>query len=481
MTYLENSGPEGQISSYDYTLGPAGNRKKIVEHNGDVCEYEYDKLYRLTRESRTGDNAYWIEYTYDAFGNRTEMNTGGMTTTYTYDHNDRLLSESGPAGITSYSWDDNGNMTGKDKPDEDWVYDWNHDNKMVVAEKDGVLAASYSYDFRGERIHKATASDKTAFLIDNNNQTGYSQTLRETDGSNAEKVAYTFGDDLISQKREEVSYLHYDGLGSTRALTSMAAEATDTFSYLAFGSILNRTGTTTLSHLFTGEIYDFNIGYYYLRARLYNPFSGLFLSIDPLFCSFEYNKLHKYVYGNNDPLNKMDINGLEWTLASKIFALSISIILITLAVGYYFFKPYLSLAECKKPQYAISSTTHSNEFNRIREAMNIESETYNFACAKTYSINDMRYCPHISEDSLAQELFGTIYLSPRLFEHEGPAFYCTISHELCHAIPPRYGECRAYENSYLCSQYYEYEHGINVSCSEGRNNSCNWVEDICGD
>ena len=216
-----------------------------------------------------------------------------------------------------------------------WFCHWTYDNKMEEAQKNGQLEASYSYDFRGERIHKATVSEETAFLIDNNNQTGYSQTLRETDGSNAEKVAYTFGDDLISQKREEVSYLHYDGLGSTRALTSMAAEATDTFSYLAFGSLLNRTGSTSLSHLFTGEAYDFNLGFYYLRARLYNPQTGRFASLDPFSgINSDPQSLHKYLYVNNNTINSIDPSGLiDWSLAAKAVALTIIMILKSIAIA----------------------------------------------------------------------------------------------------------------------------------------------------
>jgi len=188
---------------------------------------------------------------------------------------------------------------------------------MEEAQKNGQLEASYSYDFRGERIRKATASDKTAFLIDNNNQTGYSQALREVDSTNEEKVSYTFGDDLISQDRADapqgqsaLSFLHYDGLGSTRALTSTAAIATDTFSYLAFGAILNKTGDTPITHLFIGEAYDFNLGYNYLRARLYNPITGRFASLDPFGgVNFDPRSLHKYYYTYNNSINDVDLSG----------------------------------------------------------------------------------------------------------------------------------------------------------------------------
>ena len=99
LTYLENHGTNGVISSYRYTLSPSGNRTKIVENNGDVSEYNYDKLYRLKKEARTGEHAYWIEYLYDAFGNRLEMNQNGAVTNYTYDTNDRLLTETSPSEI----------------------------------------------------------------------------------------------------------------------------------------------------------------------------------------------------------------------------------------------------------------------------------------------------------------------------------------------------------------------------------------------
>jgi len=312
-----------------------GNPSPIIE---DLCQYEYDSLYRLTRESRQlpeSDKTYWIEYTYDAFGNRLEMNTGGVITTYTCDKNDRFWEELGPTGVTTYAWDDNGNMIAKTSPDEDWVYEWTFDNKMAVAQKNGSFEASYSYDFRGERINKDTAADSTSFLIDNNNQTGYSQALREVDSNNEEQVAYTFGDDLISQSREDVSYLHYDGLGSTRALTSASAIATDTFSYLAFGAILNRTGSTPLTHLFTGEAYDFNLSYYYLRARLYNPQTGRFASLDP-FSGFNSDprSLHKYVYAHHNPMDFIDPSGM-FVMWKAVALLIIAILISITALRYY--------------------------------------------------------------------------------------------------------------------------------------------------
>lgn len=44
-----------QISSYAYTLGPAGNRLSVAELRGRTVTYGYDDLYWLTSETVAGD------------------------------------------------------------------------------------------------------------------------------------------------------------------------------------------------------------------------------------------------------------------------------------------------------------------------------------------------------------------------------------------------------------------------------------------
>ncbi|MGB2985952.1 MAG: putative Ig domain-containing protein, partial [Phycisphaerae bacterium] len=100
LTNLVNRKSDGEvISSYAYTLGPAGNRTRVVEHTGRTVDYEYDYLYRLIGESvdGPGDGQRITFYTYDAVGNRLHQATITddvlITTFYTYDDNDRLLTE----------------------------------------------------------------------------------------------------------------------------------------------------------------------------------------------------------------------------------------------------------------------------------------------------------------------------------------------------------------------------------------------------
>lgn len=59
-----------------------------------------------------------------------------------------------------------------------------------------------------------------------------------------------------------------------------------------------------------GEQYDPNLGFYYLRARFYNPSSGRFTQMD----TWQGNMsdpvtLHKYLYANANPVNMIDPTG----------------------------------------------------------------------------------------------------------------------------------------------------------------------------
>ena len=72
------------------------------------------------------------------------------------------------------------------------------------------------------------------------------------------------------------------------------------------------TGSTPNNYLYRGEQYDSDLGLYYLRARYYNPITGRFMSRDPENGKpFNPKTLHKYLYANGDPVNRLDRSGRE--------------------------------------------------------------------------------------------------------------------------------------------------------------------------
>jgi len=128
---------------------------------------------------------------------------------------------------------------------------------------------------------------------------------------------YTYGHDLISQDKVDpatnswhATFYAYDGHGNVRFLTNESGQVTDTYVYDAFGTMITATGTSNNRYLYTGEQFDPNLGLYYLRARLMNPLTGRFWSMDSYEGSGDDpHTLHKYLYTSADPVTGIDPNG----------------------------------------------------------------------------------------------------------------------------------------------------------------------------
>ena len=270
----------GMIASYAYKLGPAGERLKIEETNRTV-EYEYDALYRLCKEVITeGDKTTTISYTYDAVGNRLTKTENGQLTTYLYNELNQLVSEND----IIYTYDDNGNLITQEGPGQKANYTYDAFNRLVratVQNGQDVVIEEYRYDWAGNRIAKITGAGETRYLVDTNGL--LPQVLAETDQSGNLITSYTRGEELISLHRaEETCYYLYDGHGSVRKLADEEGVITDTYTYDAFGNLINRTGNTKNDFLFCGEQYDANTGFYYLRARYMKPSTGTFITMDSI-------------------------------------------------------------------------------------------------------------------------------------------------------------------------------------------------------
>jgi RHS repeat-associated protein len=201
------------------------------------------------------------------------------------------------------------------------TYTYDFENRLLrVQTPTNTLAYTYAAD--GVRISARLDGIVTNYLVDKNRD--YSQVLEERDPIGTLLAAYTHGDDLISQERGgSKSYYHYDGLGSTRALTDSSEQLTDSYTYEAFGNLTRVTGATPNSFLFAGEQFDPNSGFYYLRARYMNPEIGRFVTMDtfkghmtdPL-------SLHKYLYGNGNPVDNIDPSG-QFSLGSISIGISV--------------------------------------------------------------------------------------------------------------------------------------------------------------
>ncbi len=252
-------------------------------------------------------------------------------TSYVYDRNDRLLTETNGTKITTSTYDNNGNNLTRGDGTTQIVNTWDIEQRLIQSVTDASTTI-YQYDPNGVRVSSKTNGVETRYLVDSNRP--HASVVLEYNASGTPITEYTYGLNLIEQERGGVkSFYHVDGSGSTRFLTDSSGSVTDSYIYDAYGTTISSSGTTTNNYLYTGEQFDKNLGEYYLRARYYNPSQGRFTGRDPFDGMLEEPlSLNKYAYVHGNPINNTDPTGMFISMLEASSALSI---IGVLAVGAY--------------------------------------------------------------------------------------------------------------------------------------------------
>ena len=116
---------------------------------------------------------------------------------------------------------------------------------------------------------------------------------------------------VVSQTRGDLkSHFHFDGLGSTLAVTSNNQQATDFRAYSAFGEPAESIGSTTFPFQYIGQK-----GYYresvsgecLVSRRVYESASARWNSADPIGIQLQHSV---YDYARNIPTRFFDASGL---------------------------------------------------------------------------------------------------------------------------------------------------------------------------
>jgi RHS repeat-associated protein len=315
-----NQGATSTLASYAYTLAPGGQRLSVTEADGRRAVYAYDALSRLTRETITGDtNGHngSIGYTLDKVGNRLARAStvaGIASQGFAYDANDRLCTDQCDAnGNTLLS----ANLPATALQGTD-TYD--SQNRLVARgnSASGNIGSSVTlvYDGDGNKVRETVNGVTTTYLVDDRNPTGYAQVIEEL-VNGAVTRSYTFGHALLSQDQLDSSgtawkanFYGFDGHGNVRLLTDETGTVTDRYDYDAFGALLAKAGNTFNRYQFCGEQFDDGLGLYNLRARLMNPGTGRFWSMDGYEGTHrDPQSLHKYLYCSGNPVNGRDPSG----------------------------------------------------------------------------------------------------------------------------------------------------------------------------
>lgn len=291
-----------------YTYDAAGRLVRLKNlSNGTLTTYDYDHVDRLiSLENRKSDNSIISTYnfTLDANGNRTQIVQDepimpGMTSSiknFTYNQKkNRLLK----AGSSTYSYDNEGQLSNRDGI----IYTFDYAHRLTSI--DGVNPVQYFYDGKGTRLQAVRNGVTTHYIYDRGNNL-----LAEADDSNTITRLYIHGLGLLAMITETGTYsYHYNGIGSTIAITDQSQNIVSKYTYTPFGIIRESLQSPPQPFKYVGEygVMTEPNGLYYMDARYYDPQVGRFISEDPI--GFGGGDVNLYAYVKNNPINYIDPNG----------------------------------------------------------------------------------------------------------------------------------------------------------------------------
>ncbi len=329
ITALNNSAG-GITRGYTYEYDNAGNQTKKTETgsgNNKVTEYAYDSLNRLSEVTESDGTR--IEYGFDEWGNITEkayyhpegyvfesgeVSISGVTehtVSYSYDAANRLLSETESVtgsgnftGTRTYAYDDAGNLTSKvtsgDYGAKSESYVYNALGKLIKYLEDGEEKASYRYNGNGQRVEKTVDGVKTKYYWDGAN-------IKNEGTANAVNVTNYFGANGVFARKSGsgMNTLYKNGHGDTVLLTNGSTVVRD-YDYDAYGKEKGISSADLNPFRYSGEYFDSETGFIYLRNRYYDPGTGRFISEDPIRAGYNW-----YAYCEGNPITFIDPWGLK--------------------------------------------------------------------------------------------------------------------------------------------------------------------------
>jgi RHS repeat-associated protein len=310
----------------------AGNAGKLMSATGTVgghtesASYTYDLLGRLATSSQTANGVRNDRrFAYDRWGNRTGMwdaltggnNIQGLTLQQSAGApTNRIQSVAAGQTTLNYTYDAAGNVTN----DGRHSYQYDGESRLVKVDSG---AAEYRYDHNNRRVAKIAGGAWTHYIWEG------SQLIAEHDATTpygnygdppysarSSKVDYThLGSKLVSTKTPTLMrYYHSDHL-SVRLVLDSQAGVVGRQAHLPFGEDVAPAGEQAKQH-FTSYQRDQEVDIDYALNRHYANSVGRFMQCDPLGPGSanleDPQSFNRYAYTANDPINRVDPEGLSW-------------------------------------------------------------------------------------------------------------------------------------------------------------------------
>jgi len=292
-----------------YTRDKAGRitqQTEIIAGETIISTYAYDTAGRLVGVVKKGIPS---TYSYDANGNRLSHDA----VTGTYDAQDRLLTY----GTNTYSYTANGELKTRTSGGQTTAYTYDvRGNLTAVTLPDGTKI-EYLIDGRNRWIGKKVNGVKIQGLL-------YQSTLRpiaELDNKDNVVSRFVYATRINVPEymiKGGVTYrIVTDHLGSPRLVVNTATGAiAQRIDYDAFGNITNDTNPGFQPFGFAGGLYDKDTKLVRFGARDYDAETGRWTAKDPII--FRGKQANMYTYAANNPINRIDLFGLEDEISKQI-------------------------------------------------------------------------------------------------------------------------------------------------------------------
>jgi RHS repeat-associated protein len=307
---------------YTFNVSPRNNGNVAgITNNRDTTRsqaFTYDSLNRISTAQTTSTfsnspaNCWGESFHYDQLGNF--LSIGVSSSSYTGCTQQSLsILVNGSNQISSptgYVYDADGNLTTVPAPGAA-SYTYNAENEMTSTATAGV---NYIYDGAGQRVEK---SNGKLYWHGSGGEV-----LDETDLSGNLTSEYVFfGGKRIARRDSPSNNIFYyfgDHLGTSREIvqSGQTSSCYDDDFYPFGGERTPIVNSCTQNYKFTGKERDTESGNDYFKYRYYASSMGRWISPDPSLLAHADRRnpqsLNLYNYVGNNPLSRVDLDGLCW-------------------------------------------------------------------------------------------------------------------------------------------------------------------------
>ena len=272
----------GQIIKKSETLQ---NRPKVG------YTYRYDKQGRLIEVKRNNQSVE--RYSYDGNGNRKHAYIYGKHYKASYTLDDQLI----VYGDNSYRYDNDGYLVEKSTPKGTTTYSY---NTMMGALTDVALPDNTQIHYITDPLNRRIAKEVNGTIVEKYLWEDLTTLLAiyDKDDTLIWRFEYADGRMPISMTDNNGNryYLHYDQVGSLRAVSDANHTLVKEIVYDTFGNILNDTNPSfEVPFGFAGGLYDSDTKLTYFGFREYDAYTGKWTAKDPIGFAGGNSNLYGYV------------------------------------------------------------------------------------------------------------------------------------------------------------------------------------------